>query len=78
MINTARAALVDEAAIVAALDSGQLAAYATDVFPTEPPRPLGLAAHPGVIATSHIGGLTGESVERAAMTAVDNLLAALA
>ena len=78
VINTARAALVDESAIVAALDSGQLAAYATDVFPTEPPRPLGLAAHPGVIATSHIGGLTGESVERAAMTAVDNLLAALA
>jgi D-3-phosphoglycerate dehydrogenase / 2-oxoglutarate reductase len=78
VVNTARAALVDEQAMLAALDAGHLAAYATDVFPTEPPRPLGMATHPRVIATSHVGGLTEESVERAAAAAVDNLLAVLA
>lgn len=78
VVNTARAALVDEQAMLAALDSGHLAAYATDVFPTEPPRPAGLATHPRVIATSHVGGLTEESVERACAVAVDNLLDVLA
>lgn len=78
LVNTARAVLVDEAAIIAALESGQLATYATDVFTEEPPRDRSLAEHPGVIATSHIGGLTEESVTRATDIAIDNLLLALA
>jgi D-3-phosphoglycerate dehydrogenase len=78
LVNTARASLVDEAAIIAALESGQLATYATDVFGEEPPRDRALAGHPRVIATSHIGGLTEESVTRATDIAIDNLLLALA
>lgn len=77
LVNTARAGLIDEAALVTALDAGRIAAYATDVFVLEPPAAGGLAAHPKVIATSHIGGLTDESVRRATDQAVDNLLACL-
>ena len=77
VVNTARASLVDEGAILRALDAGHLAAYATDVFAEEPPRSLTLAGHRGVIATSHIGALTMESVARAAEIAVANLIESL-
>lgn len=77
LINTARASLVDETAVLAALEQGQLDIYAADVFAEEPPRSLALAGHPHVIASSHIGAFTEESVERATILAVENLLAAL-
>ncbi len=78
VINTARAGLVDEAALLAALDREQIRVYATDVFAVEPPEPSALLRHPRVIATPHIGGLTAESVRRATVTAVENLRHALA
>ncbi len=77
VINTARAGLVDAAAMLAALDKGQVSVYATDVFETEPPEPSPLLSHPQVILTSHIGGFTVDSVERSTSTAVDNILEVL-
>ncbi len=77
LVNTARARLVDEDALIDALNDGQLGCYATDVFEPEPPVSLRLAGHQRVIATSHIGGFTAESVERATRIAADNLLSAL-
>jgi D-3-phosphoglycerate dehydrogenase len=77
LVNTARAALVDAIALKAALDSGRLASYAVDVFPEEPPRDLAIAGDPRVIATSHIGGYTQESVDRSTTIALANLLEAL-
>lgn len=78
VINTARASLIDDEAMLQALDSGQVGYLATDVFSTEPPAPSRLITHPRVITTPHIGGYTKESVDRATQAAVDNLLQALA
>lgn len=78
VINTARASLIDDSAMLSALDSGRVDTLATDVFSSEPPAPSTLISHPRVITTPHIGGYTKESVDRATEAAVDNLLKALA
>ncbi len=77
VVNTARAALVDEPAMLAALERDTVRVYATDVFAAEPPGPSALLSHPRVIATPHVGGLTAESVRRATIAAVENLRRAL-
>lgn len=79
IINTGRGELVDLEALVAALKSKHLLAYAADVLDQEPPPPdhplLGL---PNVIITPHIGSRTHESVQRQASCAVENLTLFLA
>jgi D-3-phosphoglycerate dehydrogenase / 2-oxoglutarate reductase len=75
IINTARGGIVDEAALAAALASGQVAAAGMDVFETEPPAPSHpLAAFDQVILTPHIAGLTAEAAERMAVASVQNVL----
>jgi D-3-phosphoglycerate dehydrogenase len=74
LMNTARPSLIDEEAVLKALNSGQIAGFATDVFHKEPPEISELFSHKNVITTPHIGGFTVESVVRAAQAAVENLL----
>ena len=78
VVNTARFDLIDPAAMLGALDSGHVAGLGLDVFAEEPPKDTTLARHSRGIATSHLGGFTQESVDRAMDAAVDNLLRALA
>jgi D-3-phosphoglycerate dehydrogenase len=77
LINTARSALVDDDAVLAALEDGTLSAYAVDAFDSEPPELTALLQHERVLATPHIGGYTTGSVRRATTLAVENLLAVL-
>jgi D-3-phosphoglycerate dehydrogenase len=78
IINCARGELVNTAAMVAALESGHVGGYGTDVLDVEPPP----ADHPlltakNCIVTPHIGSRTYESVARQARMAAENLIRAL-
>ncbi|MFW9949082.1 MAG: phosphoglycerate dehydrogenase [Candidatus Thorarchaeota archaeon] len=77
LINTARAAVVNERAVLDALNSGKLRAYATDVYNEEPPKIDALLSHEKVICTPHIGAYTIESIDRAMEIAVSNILVKL-
>ncbi len=70
-VNASRGNLVDEGALLQALDSGRLAGCAMDVgrAPDQMPTPA-LARHPRVIATPHIGGLTPAAIEHQSLETV--------
>ncbi|MER9056811.1 hydroxyacid dehydrogenase [Mesorhizobium sp. M0910] len=75
LINTARGGVVDEAALIAALREGRIAAAGVDVFDDEPPAPdHPLFGFDQVILTPHIAGLTAECGERMAISSVQNVL----
>jgi D-3-phosphoglycerate dehydrogenase len=67
LINFARGGVVDDAAAIAALDSGKLQAYVTD-FPTPE-----LIAHPKVVALPHLGASTSEAEENCAIMVAENV-----
>ena len=77
LINAARGPVVDEAALVAALQSKQIAGAALDVFEREPQVHPALLAMPNVVLAPHVGSATAETRLAMANLAVDNLLAVL-
>jgi D-3-phosphoglycerate dehydrogenase len=77
-INASRAELVDESALLQALDTGLIAGCALDVGSArDQTPPLALATHPKVLATPHVGGLTPEAAEHQAMDSVQQVQALL-
>jgi D-3-phosphoglycerate dehydrogenase len=77
LICAARGGLIDETALLGALESGQVAGAALDVFSKEPPGMTALVSHPHVVATPHIGAQTAEAQARAAVDIASEVLAAL-
>lgn len=79
VINTARGGLIDEAALLAAVQSGRIAGAGLDSFATEPPsadHPFW--AEPRILVTPHVGGVTAEANARVGVEAVAGIIGYLA
>jgi len=70
IVNAARGGVVDEKALLEALNSGLVKAAALDVFSQEPPQDFSLIDHPRVTATPHLGASTEEGQKRAGLEEV--------
>jgi len=66
IINVARGGIVDEKALLNALESGHVGGAAVDVFVQEPPTDFALVNHPNVVATPHLGANTHEAQTKVA------------
>ncbi len=75
VVNVARGSVIDEAALVAALQAGTIAGAALDVFENEPEVPQALREMDNVVLTPHIGSATGQTRQAMADLAFDNLRA---
>ncbi len=73
IINCARGGLVDEIALRSALDSGQVAGAAFDVFIEEPATTNPLFGHPNVVCTPHLGAATNEAQENVALQVAEQM-----
>ena len=73
IINAARGGLVDESALRAALESGQVAAAGFDVFVTEPAKENVLFGAPNFVATPHLGASTNEAQENVALQVAEQM-----
>jgi D-3-phosphoglycerate dehydrogenase / 2-oxoglutarate reductase len=78
VVNCGRGGVVDEEALLAALESGAVGGAGIDVFAEEPPSDRRLARHPRVVATPHLGAQTREAQERISTETAEMVLQALA
>ena len=74
LVNTSRGELIDEQALCDALETGEIAGAASDVFSKEPPGDNPILSLDNFILTSHIGAFTLEANEKMAMVSAQNLI----
>ena len=77
LINTARGPIVDEAALVEALRSGEIAGAGLDVYEEEPKLAPGLAECENAVLIPHLGSATIETRTKMAQLAVENAIAVI-
>ncbi|MCW2994212.1 MAG: phosphoglycerate dehydrogenase [Conexibacter sp.] len=77
VLNVARGPLINDADLVAALDSGKVGGAALDVFRSEPVTESPYFGRPNVIVTPHLGASTAEATDRAGFQAAEQVVAAL-
>lgn len=78
LINTARGALIDHAALVQALNTQVISGFAADVLPEEPPvKGLPIVHHPRAIITPHSGSLTAATYRQMCLLTINNVVAVL-
>jgi D-3-phosphoglycerate dehydrogenase len=77
ILNVARGPLIDDEALIAALDSGKVGGAAIDVFRAEPVTESPLFGRPNVIVTPHLGASTAEATDRAGFQAAEQVVLAL-
>jgi lactate dehydrogenase-like 2-hydroxyacid dehydrogenase len=73
VVNTARGALIDEGALLAAIESGHVAAAGLDCFKVEPGGNPAFAAHENIFMLPHIGSATRATRDAMGFRALDNL-----
>ncbi|MGB5363480.1 MAG: D-2-hydroxyacid dehydrogenase [Aureibaculum sp.] len=74
IVNAARGGVIDEVALVAALESGKIANAALDVFENEPSPEIQLLMNPNISLTPHIGAATGEAQNRIGSELADQII----
>lgn len=74
LINTSRGAIVDEKALLDALNSGKLGGAALDVYEIEPPKDLSLIKSPNVVCTPHIGAQTERTQRITAVSLAEKII----
>jgi phosphoglycerate dehydrogenase-like enzyme len=77
LINTARGGIVDEKALLKALNDGDIAGAGLDVYENEPPIDWELVKHPHVVATPHIASSTEEAQTRVGELTAEKVIAGL-
>lgn len=77
LVNGARGMLIDDDALLKALDQGEIAGAGLDVFTNEPPQDLRLVKHEKTSVTPHIGAATKDAQERVGVMIAENLIDAL-